>query len=84
MNPFTYSRATDASAIPGELAGQPKTKFLGGGTNLIDLMKQGVETPTRLVDVHRLPPRADRRAARRQRRAPRRALAQQATWPNTR
>ncbi len=55
MNPFTYSRATDASAVPGELADQPKTKILGGGTNLIDLMKQGVETPTRLVDIQRLP-----------------------------
>lgn len=55
MNPFTYSRATDASAVPGELASQPKTKILGGGTNLIDLMKQGVETPTRLIDVQRLP-----------------------------
>ena len=55
MIPFTYSRATDANAVPGELAGQPKTKVLGGGTNLIDLMKQGVETPTRLVDITRLP-----------------------------
>ena len=55
MNPFTYSRATDANAVPVELAAQPKTKLLGGGTNLIDLMKQGVETPTRLVDIQRLP-----------------------------
>ena len=55
MVPFTYTRATDANAVPGELAGQPKTKILGGGTNLIDLMKQGVETPTRLIDVQRLP-----------------------------
>ncbi len=55
MVPFTYTRATDANAVPGELANQPKTKILGGGTNLIDLMKQGVETPTRLIDVQRLP-----------------------------
>ena len=55
MVPFTYSRATDAAAVPGELASRTKTKILGGGTNLIDLMKQGVETPSRLIDVQRLP-----------------------------
>ena len=31
------------------------TKLLGGGTNLVDLMKQGVERPTRLVDINPLP-----------------------------
>ena len=55
MTPFTYLRATNADAVPGELAAQPQTKVLGGGTNLIDLMKQGVETPARLVDITRLP-----------------------------
>src|SRR5262249_47799153 len=34
---------------------QPGTMYLGGGTNLVDLMKLGVETPERLVDVSRLP-----------------------------
>src|SRR3954465_6917329 len=55
MNPFTYSRATDASSAVAEIAAKPKTKFLGGGTNLIDLMKMGVETPSQLLDISRLP-----------------------------
>ena len=55
MHPFTYTRATDPEAVPGELAKQPHTKILGGGTNLLDLMKMGVERPQRLVDVTRLP-----------------------------
>jgi xanthine dehydrogenase YagS FAD-binding subunit len=33
----------------------PEAKFLGGGTNLLDLMKTGVEHPARLVDINRLP-----------------------------
>lgn len=55
MNPFTYSRATDAPQAIQAVATQPNTKFLGGGTNLIDLMKMGVETPAQLVDINRLP-----------------------------
>ncbi len=55
MNPFNYTRATDPAAVPGELTAQPHTKILGGGTNLLDLMKMGVERPQRLVDITRLP-----------------------------
>jgi xanthine dehydrogenase YagS FAD-binding subunit len=55
MNPFTYSRANDAGAAVAAIAARPQTKFLGGGTNLIDLMKMGVETPAQLVDINRLP-----------------------------
>ncbi len=55
MNPFTYSRAADAQQAIQAVVTQPKTKFLGGGTNLIDLMKMGVETPAQLVDINRLP-----------------------------
>lgn len=54
MHPFIYSRATDANAAVSDLAANPQTKLLGGGTNLIDLMKMGVETPSRLVDITRL------------------------------
>ncbi len=54
MNPFSYSRATDPQAAVTEIAGKPSAKFLGGGTNLIDLMKMGVETPPHLIDVNRL------------------------------
>ena len=55
MNPFVYSRANDAAQAISSMAAKPKTKFLGGGTNLIDLMKMGVETPAQLIDISRLP-----------------------------
>ena len=55
MNPFTYSRATDANQAVSTIAAKPQGKFLGGGTNLIDLMKMGVEAPNELVDINRLP-----------------------------
>src|SRR3954469_15428526 len=55
MNPFFYSRANDAAGALSAITAKPQTKFLGGGTNLIDLMKMGVETPAQLVDINRLP-----------------------------
>jgi xanthine dehydrogenase YagS FAD-binding subunit len=55
VNPFTYTRTSDASQAVAAIAAKPKTKFLGGGTNLIDLMKMGVETPAQLIDINRLP-----------------------------
>jgi xanthine dehydrogenase YagS FAD-binding subunit len=55
MNPFTYSRATDTNQAVYAIASKPHGKFLGGGTNLIDLMKMGVETPNELLDINRLP-----------------------------
>src|SRR5436190_6147598 len=55
MNPFAYSRANDAAGAVNAIAAKPRTKFLGGGTNLIDLMKMGVETPAQLIDINRLP-----------------------------
>jgi xanthine dehydrogenase YagS FAD-binding subunit len=55
MNPFSYSRATDANQAVTAISGKPQGKFLGGGTNLIDLMKMGVEMPNELVDINRLP-----------------------------
>lgn len=55
MNPFTYTRASGIGMAINSLAAEPRTKLLGGGTNLLDLMKMGVETPSRLMDVQRLP-----------------------------
>lgn len=55
MNPFTYSRASDANQAVAEISAKPQGKFLGGGTNLIDLMKMGVEAPAQLIDINRLP-----------------------------
>ncbi len=54
MRPYSYSRANDASGAVAALAEAPNAKFLAGGTNLVDLMKLGVETPDMLVDVRRL------------------------------
>jgi len=50
MNPFHYSRATDVGHAL-HLGASPGTKYLGGGTNLIDLMREGCEAPDALVDV---------------------------------
>ncbi|MEY2492495.1 MAG: xanthine dehydrogenase YagS FAD-binding subunit [Verrucomicrobiota bacterium] len=55
MNPFAYSRASNPEQAISGVAGQHDAKFLGGGTNLIDLMKMGVETPSQLIDINRLP-----------------------------
>ena len=54
MRPFNYSRATDAAAAVNAVAGNKEAKFLAGGTNILDLMKEGVENPSSLVDVLRL------------------------------
>ncbi len=54
MNPFTYTRASDPQGAISGVAANPKAKFLGGGTNLVDLMKMGVERPGQLVDINRL------------------------------
>src|ERR1043165_1423667 len=55
MNPFTYTRATNAQEATNATATNAGAKFLAGGTNLVDLMKMGVERPTQLIDVNRLP-----------------------------
>jgi CO/xanthine dehydrogenase FAD-binding subunit len=62
---FVYERASDASAAVALLAQAPSGAFLGGGTNLVDLMKLGVATPDLLVDVARLPYDPHRAPARR-------------------
>ncbi|MFF8567214.1 FAD binding domain-containing protein [Streptomyces albidoflavus] len=55
MREFDYHRAHDVQHALTLLAADPDARFLGGGTNLVDLMKTGVERPTRLVDVRELP-----------------------------
>jgi len=55
MRPFRYARAEDPAEAVAALAADPEARYLAGGTNLVDLMKLGVETPARLVDVRRLP-----------------------------
>ena len=54
MRPFAYVKPVDVEAAV--LAGaQPGAKFLGGGTNLVDLMREGIEQPDTVVDVTGLP-----------------------------
>src|SRR5436305_5123468 len=55
MNPFRYERASDASTAIAMLTQAPSAAFLGGGTNLVDLMKLGVSKPDLLIDVSHLP-----------------------------
>ncbi len=64
MNSFTYTRADDVAIAVREVAADGAAKFIAGGTNLIDLMKENVMRPSRLVDISRLAlreihPRAD-------------------------
>ena len=54
MRPFTFERAVDADAAVTARTARPETAYLGGGTNLVDLMRLGVERPAHLVDVTRL------------------------------
>jgi xanthine dehydrogenase YagS FAD-binding subunit len=55
MIPFEYQRAGSAQDAVATLAARPDAVFLGGGTNLVDHMKLGIESPQLLVDVSRLP-----------------------------
>jgi xanthine dehydrogenase YagS FAD-binding subunit len=52
MTPFQYHRAPDTAGALHEIT--PRSKFLAGGTNLIDLMKNGVEQPDALIDINRV------------------------------
>jgi xanthine dehydrogenase YagS FAD-binding subunit len=54
MKAFTYQRA-DSAAHAASAAVKPGVKIIAGGTNLLDLMKLQVETPSQLVDINRLP-----------------------------
>jgi len=52
---FQYARASDVADAVRMIAADPTAKFIAGGTNLIDLMKENVERPSRLIDISRLP-----------------------------
>jgi len=52
---FQYSRANDVADAVRQIGADPAAKFIAGGTNLLDLMKEDVERPTRLIDITRLP-----------------------------
>ena len=50
MIPFTYERATTPAGAAAASA-RPGARLIAGGTNLLDLMKLQIETPTHLVDI---------------------------------
>jgi xanthine dehydrogenase YagS FAD-binding subunit len=52
---FHYSRASDVADALQQIRADPAAKFIAGGTNLLDLMKEDVERPTLLIDITRLP-----------------------------
>lgn len=52
---FKYSRANNVADAVRQLANHPGAKFIAGGTNLLDLMKENVERPPHLIDISRLP-----------------------------
>jgi xanthine dehydrogenase YagS FAD-binding subunit len=52
MRAFAYERARTPAEAAAAVSRQPGAKFIAGGTNLLDLMKLDIETPTTLVDVN--------------------------------
>jgi xanthine dehydrogenase YagS FAD-binding subunit len=52
---FEFIRVTTPAAAVKALAGNNDAQWIAGGTNLVDLMKKGVATPQRLVDITSLP-----------------------------
>jgi xanthine dehydrogenase YagS FAD-binding subunit len=55
MIDFDYVKARDVSDALSRITQDPAAKFIAGGTNLIDLMKENVARPTRLIDITGLP-----------------------------
>jgi xanthine dehydrogenase YagS FAD-binding subunit len=51
MRPFKYSNASNPATAVGIVSANPTAKYLGGGTNLVDLMKEDVMRPSELVNV---------------------------------
>jgi len=52
---FAYTRASDIGDAVRQIAADPAAKFIAGGTNLIDLMKENVTRPSRVIDITHLP-----------------------------
>ncbi|MFE3451971.1 FAD binding domain-containing protein [Nonomuraea sp. NPDC059194] len=55
MRNFTYTRADDVQTAIQLMSRQPRAKYLGGGTNLVDLMRENIEQPDAVIDVTALP-----------------------------
>ncbi len=54
MKPFTYERARTPAEAAAAMVANPGSRFIAGGTNLLDLMKLQIETPGHLIDVNAL------------------------------
>ena len=54
MKLFQYVRPSEAKAALTAISSEPTAKFIGGGTNLLDLMKHDIASPDKLVDITRL------------------------------
>ncbi len=52
MHPFALSRTADAATAIAAHASDPALAFIAGGTDLIGLMKDGAQTPDRLLDIN--------------------------------
>jgi xanthine dehydrogenase YagS FAD-binding subunit len=55
MAPFTLARPADVQEAIRDAADHPNARFIAGGTNILDLMKENVARPARLIDITRLP-----------------------------
>jgi xanthine dehydrogenase YagS FAD-binding subunit len=55
MIDFGYARASDVADAVRQIAADLAAKFIAGGTNLIDLMKENVARPSQLIDITHLP-----------------------------
>ena len=55
MIDFDYVKARDVGDALSQIAANPAAKFIAGGTNLVDLMKENVSRPARLIDITGLP-----------------------------
>ncbi|MEL4377613.1 xanthine dehydrogenase family protein subunit M [Brucella cytisi] len=62
MNIFSYQQASDATSAIALKKASPAAKYLGGGTNLVDLMRETVEQPETLIDITHLPGEIEQRA----------------------
>lgn len=54
MKPFAFTRASNNQAAIQAVVRDQAARFIAGGTNLVDLMKEDVEQPNHLVDINRL------------------------------
>ena len=55
MNPFVYARAENKEEALKIKSEHVNSKFIGGGTNLVDLLKLHIETPDNIIDINALP-----------------------------